>query len=393
MATTAPVRQPRATRRSGAIFLASSAMVGGGNYLFNVVMGRALGPAPFSDLLVILTLLLVVTLVSGTLQTAAAKLATESAGEAAQVWMRRRAFGAGAVLAIVLILGSTALADFFNVRSPLPIIIFSIGLPALLAQASDRGFLQGAVAFGRLSLSYQAEMWSRLGGAVALVWAGLGVGGAATALTLSFWISWAVARPRPLAGTRAIRPQVAAVAGSAALLAAGEVLINHGDLLLVKHFSDPTVAGAFGAIAVVGRIPFFAAWSLAGLAFPHVAAGSRRARHLTLATVAILGTGVSGAAWALPSLVELIFGDGFSAFASQLGPYTATAALFALARTSAFLELAEGRHRGARLVLIAGVAQTAVLWTLGGADIGAVVTVRLVVVMVLGLALVAGARR
>ncbi len=392
MTATVRTRQRHPARRSGTVFVVSAAVVGGGNYLFNVVMGRALGPAPFSDLLVILTLLLVVTLVSGTLQTTAAKLGTESAGTATQLWMRRRAFGAGIALAVIVSVGSGVLAQFFNAQSPLPFIIFGTGLPALLAQASDRGFLQGSVRFGRLALSYQAEMWSRLGGAALLVWAGLGLGGAVAALSLSFWISWAVARPRRRSRTIAARPAVAAVAGAAALLAAGEVLVNHSDLLIVKHFSEPAVAGAFGAISVVGRVPFFAAWSLAALAFPHVAAGNRRAHRLTLALVAVVGTAVTAAAWTFPELVGLLFGDGFSAYAAYLGPYTATSALFALARTAALLELAEGRHRSTALVLAAGIVQTAALWSLGAA-VATVVAVRLVVMALLGIAMAVGRQR
>ncbi len=381
-------RRPTSARPSGAAFLVSAAVVHGGNYLFNVVMGRALGPAPFSDLLVVLTLLLAMTLVSGTLQTAAAKLATESGGGAASRWLRSRALGAGSVLALVIAAGSPMLSRFFNVESPLPFIIIAAGVPALLAQAVDRGVLQGSVRFGRLALSYQAEMWCRLGGAGLLVWAGLGLNGAVAALALSFWVSWALSRPRSRSGPATGRPPVGAVAG-AALLAAGEVLVNHADLLIVKHFNEAAVAGAFGAIALVGRIPFFAAWTLAALAFPSVAAGDGRARRQTLGAVAVIGTGVTVAGWVFPGVVELLFGDGFFTYASYLGPYTASTAMFALARTEALLELAAGRHRGTTLVLAAGVVQAAALWWLGAA-IGTVVAVRLAVMALLAAALVVG---
>jgi O-antigen/teichoic acid export membrane protein len=391
MTATAPARQRHAQRRAGAAFLGSAAVVHGGNYLFNVVMGRALGPGPFSDLLVILTLLLAVTLVSGTLQTAAAKLATQSAGEATHSWMQRRAFGAGMALAAASIASSGVLAQFFNAESQLPFVIFGAGLPALLAQAVDRGFLQGSVRFSRLALSYQAEMWSRLGGAALLVWAGVGLNGAVAALSLSFWISWVAARPRRSTGA-SVRPAVGAIAGAAALLAAGEVLVNHSDLLMVKRFSEPAVAGAFGAISVVGRVPFFAAWSLAALAFPHVAAGNPRARRRALAAVAVVGAASTAAGWAFPDMVGLLFGDGFAAYASYLGPYTATTALFSLARTEALMQLAVGRHRGTVLVLGAGIVQAVALWLLGAA-IATVVTVRLVVTALLGLALVVGRGR
>lgn len=366
MTTIARARQHpgRQHRRGGAALLASFMVVHLGNYLFNVIMGRALGPALFSDLAVIVTLLLVVTLATGGLQTAAAKAATELASGATQQWLRRRAAAGGLAAAGLLALGSGALAAFFNISSPWPFVIFGLGLPPLFAQAVDRGFLQGGTRFGRLALSYQTEMWVRLGGAALLVWVGFGLNGAVAALSLSFLASWLAARPRHVAAAAAVeRSPIGAVAGAAALLSLGEVLVNHSDLLIVKHFSEPAVAGAFGAIAVVGRVPLFIAWSIAAVAFPFVAAGDGAARRRSLGAIAAIGAGITAASWAMPeAIIRVLFGDGFSTFAPYLGPYALAASLFALARTVAFLELAAGRHRGATLVLGAGVVQAAALW-------------------------------
>jgi O-antigen/teichoic acid export membrane protein len=375
---------PKQRCAGGATFLVGSAVVHLGNYLFNVVMGRALGPALFSDLAVIVTLLLVVTLAAGSLQTAAAKAATEPGGEAVQAWLRRRAVAGGVAVAGVMALGSPTLATFFNASSAWPFTIFGLGVPALFAQAVDRGFLQGGARFGRLAFSYQTEMWMRLGGAVLLVWAGLGLNGAVTALSLSFVASWMAARPRSAgAAVAPTRPRVGAVFGAAAVLALGEVLVNHVDLLVVKHFSEPVVAGAYGAIAVVGRVPFFVAWSLAAVAFPFVASGSSTARRRCVAAVAVAGVAVTAVSWAIPDvIIGMLFGADFAAFAHLLGPYALATSLLALARTVGFLELAAGRHIGATLVLGAGVFQAAALWMFHGA-IGTVVIVRLVTMVVL----------
>lgn len=353
----------------GIAFLAGSALVHLGNYAFNVVTGRLLGPARFGDLAVVVTLLLVVTLVAGTLQTAAAKVATEPGAGATRIWLRRRAAVAGVVAAGALALGSPALAAFFRAASPWPFVLFGLGMPPYFAQAVDRGFLQGAKSFGRLALSYQAEMWSRLGGAVMLVWAGFGVGGAVAALVLSFVASWAVTRPRRSNTSPTIansgRPQVGAIAGAAAVLAFGEVLVNHSDLIVVKHFADPAIAGAYAAIAVVGRVPFFVAWSVAAVAFPYVAVSRRPGLALRLALWAVAGLGacVTVAAWlASGPIVRVLFGDGYGAWAPYLGPYALAASMFAVAHTAVLLGLAMGRRGGTGLVLGAGLVQAAALW-------------------------------
>ena len=364
-------------------FLVGSVLVQIGNYAYNVVMARALGPALFSDLAVIVTLLLVATLVASTLQTTAAKIASESDAAPTQRWMQRRAAVIGVAASALLALASGTLADFFNASSPWPFVIFGFGLPALFAQAVDRGFLLGATRFGKLTLSYQIEMWVRLGGAVALVAAGLGINGAVAALSLSFLASWLVARSRQRPPTAVGRRPVGTFASGAALLAAGEVLVNHSDLLMVKHFTEPVIAGAYGAVAVIGRVPFFAAWSLAALAFPYVAAGNCSARRWAVASVAAIGALVTAATWLAPEMiVTRLFGDAYAMFASSLGPYTLATSLFAVARTIAFLELAAGRVRGGALVLGAGVVQIGALWAYHG-SIATVVTVQVIVMTIL----------
>jgi len=356
-------------------FLAGSVLVQIGNYAYNVVMARALGPALFSDLVVIVTLLLAVTLVASTLQTTAAKVATEPDAAASQRWMQRRAGVIGVAAGALLAVASGALSDFFNASSPWPFIIFGLGLPALFAQAVDRGFLLGATRFGRLTLSYQTEMWMRLGGAVALVAAGLGINGAVAALSVSFLASWLVTRTRHRPPPAAGRRPIGTFAGGVALLGAGEMLVNHSDLLMVKHFAEPVVAGAYGAVAVIGRVPFFAAWSLAALAFPYVVAGNRTARRWAVASVAAIGALATAVTWLAPEMIlNRLFGDAYTMFAASLGPYTLATSLFAVARTIAFLELAAGRVRGGALLLGAGVVQIGALWAYHGSivEVGAV---------------------
>lgn len=384
-------RSRRRPAVGGVAFLASSAVVHLGNYVFNVVMGRALGPSLFGDLAVIVTLLLVVTLVAGTLQTAAAKLAAEPGGADVQPWARRRAVVSGVVCAAVLAMAAPLLASFFQSASPWPFVIFGLGLPAYFAQAADRGFLQGATRFGRLALTYQAEMWTRLGGATLLVALGFGLNGAVAGLSLSFVASWLAARRPVDVAAKGARPPAgtfASLIGAAGALAIGEVLINHSDLLIVKHFAEPALAGAYGALSIVGRVPFFAAWSIAAIAFPYAAraagpAARLRIRGVTITVVGVLGGAIAVAMWTMPSFIlTTLFGGGYDVYAEFLGPYALAAAAFAVGHTVATLDLAEGRTTSAYLVTAAGVAQCAGLWWLH-ASIGMVVAVQVVLMAVL----------
>jgi hypothetical protein len=48
----------------------------------------------------------------------------------------------------------------------------------------------------------------------------------------------------------------------------GQVIISNIDILMVKHFFPPAEAGLYAAIALVGRLLYFGAWSVVSAMFP-----------------------------------------------------------------------------------------------------------------------------
>jgi hypothetical protein len=53
----------------------------------------------------------------------------------------------------------------------------------------------------------------------------------------------------------------------------GQVIINNVDILMVKHYFAPSEAGIYAAVALVGRLLYFATWSVTSAMFP-ISAGS-----------------------------------------------------------------------------------------------------------------------
>ena len=58
----------------------------------------------------------------------------------------------------------------------------------------------------------------------------------------------------------------------------GQVIISNIDILMVKHFFPPDLAGLYAAIALVGRLLYFGAWSVVSAMFP-VSAGTNEERQ------------------------------------------------------------------------------------------------------------------
>ena len=361
----------------GALLFVSMTVVNGGNYLFNLVLGRWLGPAAFADLSLIVTLLLMIRFVTAAFQLTSAKFAaTHSVDEewsqmaALRRWIGKQAWLLGGLMALIIAGGAPFWQEFFHTQSAWPFVILGIGLPIYLVQGVDRGLLQGQTHFKRLAASYQAEMWVRLLAAVALVAIGLAVNGAVIAITLSFIATWLVARKvgswtsEPGKLNRGGQKAVLAFAGPVVLVYLGQILISNSDIILVKRFFEPEVAGQYAAVALIGRIVFFATWSVVTALFPIVARKHQKGeahRHLlglSLGIVTVISIGIIGFTVIAPEwIINTLFGEAYVVMAPLLWIYALATGLYALANVVVNYRLSAGNSRGTWFALGAGVAQ------------------------------------
>lgn len=366
----------------GAMLFVSMTIVNGGNYLFNLILGRWLGPAAFSDLSLIVTMMLMITFVTVTFQLTAAKFAAvHSADNDAQKlagvrrFLVRWGWGLGLALAALLGFGAPFWQQFFHTASPWPFVILAVGLPIYFAQGVDRGVLQGTTRFGLLAVSYQAEMWVRLAVAIVLVGLGWSVNGAVGGITASFLATWLVARrakaAMPAAGAlpRSHKSAVAAFAGPVIVAHVSQILINNSDILIVKRFFEAEEAGLYAALALIGRIVFFATWSVVTVLFPIVAQKHQKGephRHLlvvSLGLVALVSGGILGASLLFPGwIVNVLFGEAYLSIAPLLWLYALATTIYALANVVITYRLSIGQGTGSWIAVGGGLAQVIGLW-------------------------------
>ncbi|MEM7330705.1 MAG: oligosaccharide flippase family protein [Chloroflexota bacterium] len=367
---------------SGLLLFMSMTIVNGGNYLFNLILGRWLGPAAFSDLSLIVTIMLMITFVTVTFQLTSAKFsAVATADEDTQYlsnvrhWLNKMGWGLGLLLAFILGAGSPFWQSFFNTSSIWPFIILSVGFPIYFAQGVDRGILQGNTKFGPLAVSYQAEMWVRLIIAILFVWIGWSVNGAVGGITLSFVATWLVARkakinlpqPRPLSKKQ--KRTIALFAGPVIIAHLSQILINNSDILIVKRFFEAEEAGLYAALALIGRIVFFATWSVVTVLFPIVAQKHQKGephRHLlalSLGLVAVVSGGILTFSYLFPDfIVNILFGEAYLSIAPLLWLYALATSVYALANVIITYRLSTGQGTGSWLAVFGGLTQVIGLW-------------------------------
>lgn len=370
-----PRRTTRMVAGGGALLTGAMVVSGIGNYAINALYARWLTPSEFGDASLLVTLLLAVTAAAGCFQLVMARCvagATDAEVVAAtRARLVRSAWISGGLAATAIAVLSPQIADAFKVESAVALAIFGCGIPLHLSQAVDRGVLQGRLAFRRLAMSFLVEMAARLIVSVALVAAGFGLLGVSIALWSSLLAALVAARwavgPMPTVATA--RPaQLRSVVGATTVLLVAQIVISHGDLLLVKQRFSPADAGTYAVVALLGRAVFTISWSVVTATFPagaQLANDPKALRSVIRGGIGVLAAGgaiaIAGSWLLADRVIAVLFTDVYAGAAPLLGPYVLATVLLTLANFLAMIDLARGCHRRTALLVAGAVVQTTLI--------------------------------
>ncbi|NJB71040.1 O-antigen/teichoic acid export membrane protein [Saonia flava] len=336
------------------LFMGSVLLVNGGNYLYNLLLGRLLGPEAFAEAALLITLLLVLSFVGMTFQLATAKFAVEFSGVEWRVFKNKSYKWAtvfGIVVGILIILFSKNLQTLFNAESPWMFIAFGFGIPFYFFMSVNRGTYQGQLKFKKLSLTYQTEMWGRLLLTLALLLVvpmkpGILV---AIGILLSFFFGLF---PSDLKGislknTGVLKPENAKKVSQFMVLTAcyelTQIIINNSDILLVKHYFDAMDAGLYASLALIGRVVYFVAWMFVMLLLPTVIQKQKDGEATApilfkyVLYIGVLSISIVTVCFFFPNLIiNLMFGKAYLAMAGLLWKYALATSLFAISNIFAY---------------------------------------------------------
>jgi O-antigen/teichoic acid export membrane protein len=276
------------------VMLIGSALVSSVNFGYNIAVARLLGPARFGHAAAAVTLLMMFSAITLAFQLVCAKFVARNAtaGARAAVYggLLRRAWLVGILLGSAFCLFSGAVAQYLNLPSGTLVIVLASGVAFYVPLGVKRGGLQGVCAFKRLAANFILEALVKFFGAILLIQLGWGVNGAVGAIAASVILAY-LFPPMPAA----LRvPHETGVEASfaeglqAMLFFVGQVVINNVDILLVKHFFGSAQAGVYAAVALVGRVVYFCAWSVISAMFP-ISAGSKSSEDNPAVLVVPLG--------------------------------------------------------------------------------------------------------
>ncbi len=369
------------------LLFAATILVNGGNYLINLILGRVLGPEEFSEVSVIATGVLMLSFFAVGLQLTSAKYSATYIAEKNDVyldrfinWLSKNTKMISIGLSIVLLLFSFQLQGFFHFNSFWPFIIIVVGIPFYFDFSISRGLMQGGDKFKNLAMTYLIEMAIRLIVTFVLVLIVVKIDGgwSTEAVSIGFLLSFIATflyakRPKSSEKKSTIENSQYRLIKKFILIIGvyelSQIMINNSDIMLVKHFFDNHEAGLYAALALIGRVVFFATWTIVTLLFPKVIQKEKNGEshtHLfwgSLLIVGLIGLAIIIACYLLGDwIIQLLFGNQFIEAAPYLWQYACATTMFACANVFAYYYMSLNKYLPVLFSVIAGLAQIILIW-------------------------------
>jgi O-antigen/teichoic acid export membrane protein len=324
------------------IMLLSSVLVSLLNFAYNVVMARMLGPSRFGHVTASVTLLMLASSVTLSFQLVCAKFVARNQTPGAKAGVYRTLLGKAWMLSLALggamLAGRVRIAGYLHLPDPRILAVLAIGIAVYVPLGVRRGAMQGLCSFRRLSASFIIEAVTRLFTATVLVILGYGVLGAVGAISAAVLAAYFFPPlgPELRVKTEAGDPASFGEGIQAIVFFVGQVIISNIDVLLVKHFFAAELAGLYAAVALVGRLLYFASWSVISAMFPVTAAVKQKDEDPKVVLVPLLVVLTLAVAFILtlsffPHLIiHAVFGVEFHQGEPLLALYAAATGIYSL---------------------------------------------------------------
>ncbi|CAM1333077.1 sugar isomerase [Tenacibaculum aestuariivivum] len=344
------------------LFMISVLVVNGGNYLYNLTLGRILGPAKFADAAIMITFLLVLSFIAMTFQLVTAKFSVLFEDVVFKKFISKvykNAIIVGVVLGVVIIIFSSELQVFFKTTSATMFIVFGIGVPIYFLMSINRGVFQGKKQLKKLSITYQLEMISRLLITFALLYFFNIESSILIALGIlcSFIFGLIPFEFKNISFSKivSLEKYESTMVRNFFIITAfyelTQIIINNSDILLVKHYFESYDAGLYASLALIGRVVYFIAWMFVMLLLPTVVQLKKEGKPTApillkyVGYIFIIATSIVTLCYFFPEqIITILFGNEYMAIKPLLWKYAIATGVFAISNIFAYYYLSLDKY-------------------------------------------------
>ncbi|SFD04530.1 oligosaccharide flippase family protein [Algibacter pectinivorans] len=344
------------------LFMLSVLAVNGGNYLYNLILGRILGPAQFADAAVLITFLLVLSFAAMTFQLVTAKFSVLFENEVFKSFISKiykNALLVGLLMGGLIVVFASQLQSLFNTSSSNMFVVFGCGVPLYFLMSVNRGVFQGKKAFKSLSITYQGEMLSRLIITLGLILifdirssVVIAVGIFASFIFGLIPFKFPTLIPKQaLHLNKTHAKDIRSFFIITAFYELTQIIINNSDILLVKHYFESYEAGLYASLALIGRIVYFIAWMFVMLLLPTVVQLKKDGKETAsilfkyVGYIAAISITIILVCLSFPeTIITLLFGNSYIAMAPLLWKYAIATSMFAISNIFAYYYLSLDKY-------------------------------------------------
>ncbi len=360
-------------------FMVSVMVVNAGNYAYNLILGRWVGPAIFADVAVLITFLLVLSFLAMTIQLLCAKFVIELPIEKIENFKLvtyKYALLTGGAIGIGCMLGADGLAKIFQLQHAYVFYFFGLGIPIYFVMSVSRGLHQGKQEFLALSQSYLFEMLGRL--IITFLLIGFSIVDPTLAVVIGILLSFILGlfpnqfSVRSIKTTSVLSDNETTLIYKFLLITAlyegTQIIINNSDILIVKHFFEHKEAGLYASLALIGRVVYFIIWMLIMVLLPKVIQAKKDGGNPQkilkdyIKFILILTTSLITCCYLFPeTIITLLFGEDYISLGYLLYKYALATSLFALGNLFVYYFLSLSEYKPVLLAMLFGVAQVVLL--------------------------------
>ena len=356
-------------------------IVNAGNYIYNLLLGRILGPTEFSDAAILITFLLILSFLGMTFQIVAAKYSVLFENQKLQLFIvtvTKIAVLVGVVFGAIIMIFNSQLQTLFHTKTATMFLIFAIGIPLYFLMSVNRGLYQGKNDLKKMSVTYITEMLSRLFLTLALV---LLVPSLPTSVAVAAGISISlifglfpfqksIVVKTNISFTNEVLDTKSIIIFFAltAFYELTQIIINNSDIILVKHYFNDKEAGLYASLALIGRVVYFVAWMFVMLLLPKVILLKKEGKNTLpilmkyISYITVLSIGIVLFTFLFPNfVVKVMFGEKYISIAFLLWKYALATSVFAIANIFAYYFLSINKYIPVVISAVLGITQIALI--------------------------------
>lgn len=363
------------------IVFIGSIIAGLGNYLFNILMGRMLGPQDFGILVALISLIYIVSVPSNAINLVSSRYVAqyEAKGQSGMIASfitkaNQKSFLLGLATLVIFILISPLITKYLNLPSVWPVITLGPLLLITFIIPVNIGGLRGLQKFSKMSFNTVLSVVLKILIAVGLVYLAFGVNGALLAIALSalianfyVYFSLGISKERPPLDIKL--SQIFSYAKPVFLVSLCIAALYNMDVILAKHFLDPTEAGYYAVLSLLGKIIFFATGSIIVVMFPLAvnkhSQGKSHSQVLknSIILILVISLIICGIYVLFPEhIVNLLFGTSYASVSVYLGWFGLVILLFSLINALAIYHLSIHRTDFLPILIIGTILEIVLLY-------------------------------